>query len=218
MILGTIYILRRKQKILENQERLQARYFLIGIILSSIFILTTNLLIPTIFRTSYFSRFGPVFMSFFLSITFFAIVRHRLFGINFIIGKSLTVFVTAIIAYLTFYAVLGFDNFVFGGPYTTTAYLFGVLIAIGFTFSFIDLNKSFDEYIGKHITYSEYDPEEIRRIYLQSSSKELNLESLIQFTFETFKKYFETSDQEIYITDKETKVYHFTIIATTKKN
>src|SRR5690606_3468730 len=94
---------------------------------------------------------------------------------------------------------------------------FGVLIAIGFTFLFIYLNKSFDEYIGKHITYSEYDPEEIRRLYLQTSSKELNLEKLSQFTFDTFRKYFDTGEQEIYITDKETKGIRFHYTSTHKE-
>lgn len=203
VILSTIYVLSRKQRILENQEKLQARYFLIGVVLSSVFILVTNVLIPFVFRTSFYSRFGPVFMIFFLSITFFAIVKHRLFGINFIVGKLLTYFLTAAIAYITFYAVLAFDNLFLGGAYSATAYVVGILLALLFTLIFLYLNKSFEGYLGKYITYSKYNPEDIKRSYLQASSKELSLENLTKYTFGLLNEKLSVRSLEIILFDKE---------------
>lgn len=209
LIGSTIYQLARKQKNLENQERLQARYFLIGILLSSIFIFSTNLFIPTIFRTSYYSRFGPVFMIFFLSITFYAIVKHRLFGINFVIGKTLTYVLTALIAYITYYVVLGFDNVVFGSSYTLSAYIFGAIIAIIFTFVFIYLNRQFNNYFERHIAYSKFHPEDIKKKYLDYSSKELDLQKLTEFTSNIIIENISASEVEVFVFDRNARSIKF---------
>lgn len=148
-------------------------------------------------------------MIFFLSITFYAIVRHRLFGINFVIGKLLTYTLTALIAYTTFYIVLGFENAIFGSSYTLSAYIFGAIIAFIFTFVFIYLNRKFNEYFERHIAYTKFHPEDIKKSYLAYSSKELDIQKLTEFTANVITENILANEVETFVFDRTARSIKF---------
>jgi signal transduction histidine kinase len=70
-------------------EKLQLRFFLIGISLSFWIGIFTNLIYPTIFGSSDLSKFGPLGMVFVGIFTTYAIFKHHLFNIKMILAEIL---------------------------------------------------------------------------------------------------------------------------------
>lgn len=82
-------------------ERLQMRYFFLGLILLFSGILIGDLFLPALFSVSEFNLLGPVASIFFVLLTGYAIVRHRLMNIRFIIqrGVMYSVLLALIVAF-----------------------------------------------------------------------------------------------------------------------
>jgi len=77
-----------KRKILSPQQRLQANFILFGISVSVVFGVLTNLFIPYLIQTTQTEQFGPLSGIFFIVITTYAIVRHRLMDIRFVFRRG----------------------------------------------------------------------------------------------------------------------------------
>ncbi len=71
-----------------GKERLQFKYLFLGILLSTLVGVTTNLILP-LMGTSRFNRIGPAGTVFFVGMVAYAVIRHRLMEIEIIIRKTL---------------------------------------------------------------------------------------------------------------------------------
>jgi len=68
-------------------RKLQLRYLLLGILIGGIGAITTNLLIPLVWKTSRYSTLGPYFSLVVAGFAAHAIIRHRLMDIKVVIRK-----------------------------------------------------------------------------------------------------------------------------------
>lgn len=88
--------------------KLQAKYLLLALTITFIAGATFNLFIPTFFHGSYYFReIGPSSLIFFVIILGYFFVKHRLFGIQFLIKKSI-VYLTLISFIFTFFTFFVF--------------------------------------------------------------------------------------------------------------
>lgn len=83
------YILIKDRKKLQPIRRLQIDYFLFGLIIAFAIGFTTNAILPMLFQNWNLSAFGPFGSAIFLSFVTYAMVRHKLLGIEIILRKSL---------------------------------------------------------------------------------------------------------------------------------
>ncbi len=106
LVFGLILIIK-KYKEAKDLERTQWRYMLVGVSLSYILLITTNFLFVVILGTTYFTKFGPLFM---LPAVFgmaYAILRHRLLNVKAIATEMLTFVILSI----SLFEVLTADSF-----------------------------------------------------------------------------------------------------------
>ena len=82
--------LGRKYRVVRGAERHRMRYLFAGTFLAVAGGVTTNLLIPFVFRTSRFNLLGPLFTVFAITFISHAIVRHRLMDIRVVLRQSTT--------------------------------------------------------------------------------------------------------------------------------
>src|SRR2546428_9254958 len=90
-----LYSLAQQLRDASGIKKLQLRYLLLGIILGGTGPITTNLLIPLIWKTSEYSTLGPYFSLAFAAFSAHAIIRYRLMDIKVIIRQGV-IYVSAI--------------------------------------------------------------------------------------------------------------------------
>jgi len=77
-----------KLRVAKGFARAQLQYLFFGAVLAMAGGVTTNILIPLVFRTSRFSLYGPYFTLFWVGFTAHSIVRHRLMDIRVVISRA----------------------------------------------------------------------------------------------------------------------------------
>ncbi|MBI4562091.1 MAG: GAF domain-containing protein [Candidatus Rokubacteria bacterium] len=77
--------------------KLQLRYLILGLVVPGTLATTTNVLIPLLFGTSRFSKYGPLFSLIVIAMIGHAIIRHRLMDIRVVIRKGV-VYIAAFVA------------------------------------------------------------------------------------------------------------------------
>jgi len=87
-----------KYRYLTGKEKDQVRFFLVGMILTSVTILMTNLLLPLITNSSDSALFGPINSAIFVAISVYAITRKGLFKLKVVATQGLVMFLLFIIA------------------------------------------------------------------------------------------------------------------------
>jgi hypothetical protein len=100
-----IYTLWKTSNQASGTTRIQLLYLLLGISLTGAGAITTNLIIPVVWKTSQYSLLGPYFSLLFFSFSAHAIIRHRLMDIRVFIRKS-AVYVGAMIASAGIFALV----------------------------------------------------------------------------------------------------------------
>jgi PAS domain S-box-containing protein len=103
--LFAIYTLWNAIQSASGLRKLQLRYLGLGILLGGVGAITTNLLIPILFRTSRYSVLGPYFSLLVISFAAHAIVRYRLMDIRIVVRKGV-VYVCAIAASASVFVAL----------------------------------------------------------------------------------------------------------------
>jgi signal transduction histidine kinase len=123
LILYSIGILVRKFIILKSRiQRAQLKFLLVGITLTALGGLFTNLIYPLITGRSDFSRYGPLFFIFLILFTTYSIFKHHLFNIKMILSELL---ILGMILIMLVFTILS-ENWVDFVINLVTLLLFGV--------------------------------------------------------------------------------------------
>lgn len=101
-----MYLLWRKVRAASGLRKLQLRYLLLGILSGGAGVITTNLIIPLVWRTSRFSVLGPYFSLLLVSFSAHAIIRHRLLDIRLFVKQGAVYIAAASVAGILFTLVI----------------------------------------------------------------------------------------------------------------
>ena len=96
-------LLFKKYKKATGTERVQIQYLILGIVLTAIGTMITNLILPVGFKIFSLSNYGPAFFLIFVGFTSTSIARHRLFGIRFLLGRILLFLGLSIFTLVSFF-------------------------------------------------------------------------------------------------------------------
>ncbi|MFA5000745.1 MAG: ATP-binding protein [Candidatus Paceibacterota bacterium] len=150
------YLLYQRYRSVEGLQRLQIRYVLLGMILgfaggSTNYFLWYYIPIPPIFN---------IFTSAYVATVAYSIIRYRLMDIR-IVARKIFIFVGAsVVAYLTYYAILWFENNLLGGAYSSKSFLIGVVIAGLFVTLFQYSSRWIEKLANKYFFFSLYNYQE----------------------------------------------------------
>lgn len=129
----SIYSLVRKSKKVKGVEKAQLLYLEWGFFLGAILGATTNIILPVMGNYD-FQSIGPISTVFFVGSTAYAIIRHRLLDIRFVITRSLIYGALITLIGFLFIFILFISSQFFGGSSISRnveAFLVAILIVFG---------------------------------------------------------------------------------------
>ncbi|HXB03874.1 MAG TPA: ATP-binding protein, partial [Candidatus Angelobacter sp.] len=203
-----IYTLAKASSQALGTTRVQLRYLLLGISLTGAGAITTNLVIPVLWKTSRYSLLGPYFSLLFFSFSAHAIIRHRLMDIRVFIRKS-AVYVSAIIASGIIF-VLAAQPLARAAGYQHgdsvhpgTALVIALLLAIAFQ----PLKGWIQLYMNRYVYRESYDYQRTVREVTKSLSTILDLQSLLQYLTATIENTLKVETVVVYIWDPSRRTF-----------
>jgi signal transduction histidine kinase len=203
-----IYTLWRTSNQASGTTRVQLRYLLLGISLTGAGAITTNLIVPVIWKTSRYSVLGPYFSLLFFSFSAHAIIRHRLMDIRVFIRKS-AVYVAAIVASAAIFALIaqpiaraaGYQQG--DGVHAGTALVIALILAIAFQ----PLKSQIQLYMNRYVYRESYDYQRTVRDVTKSLSTILDLHSLLQYLTTTIENTLKVETVLVYVWDPSRRAF-----------
>lgn len=160
-ILLSFFILFKKLMSFSGVKKSQTQYVLFGLLLALLLGIFTNLILPSLGLQQY-GKLGPFSIIFFIAFTTYAIVRHHLMDIRFIIVKSITytfIFITIAFIYTFFIFILG--ALVFKSFTGREAYWSSIIVALVIAFTLQPIKKVFTKWTDKIFFKDHYNFEEL---------------------------------------------------------
>jgi PAS domain S-box-containing protein len=198
--LGIAYAVT-KLKTSSGRVRLQVQYLFLGAVLPACVAVTTNLIIPLIFRTGAFSPYGRYLSLIFVITTAHAIVRHRLMGIRVIIQKGV-VYVCAITVLAAIFIGLGeLGSYITPYNVDEIPLAAGMVIAVLVAIFFQPLKKWIEDALNRYVYRQTYDYQRTVREASRRLSTMLDLESLLNYLNEAISTTLKVELVAVYMRD-----------------
>lgn len=137
----SVYALFKKYRRAVGMERLQIWYLWLGLFLFLLMNLIFNVILPAIRGTYELYQIGNFSVVFFLGLTAYAVIRHRLMGIRFAIRKGTIYTLSAIIAFVIYTTMVFIVRGLFTEITSTNVYLLNSLAIIVIAISFEPLRR-----------------------------------------------------------------------------
>ncbi|MBN1332041.1 hypothetical protein JW978_04120 [Candidatus Dojkabacteria bacterium] len=187
-MLVSVIILLIKRRRSEKISKRQITIITIGIVLSSIFAISTNLFLPYLFGNFLLQHYGPLGTTFFtLSVTY-AILRYQFLDVRILVGRIVYYALIGSLFYLTYFTIYFFDIISFGGSETTGGVLSGIPNAIIFAMVFVWLNNFLRKQVRTRIINPGYDPLEETDQLSRKIATHLSIRDISQSTLETLSR------------------------------
>ena len=198
-----VYQLIYKFRKSKGVEKIQLQYILLGVVLTAVGALITNLILPVFFSLFYLSSYGPAFLIIFVGFTFISIVRHRFLGIRFLIGRILFFSSLSIFAVLFFFVFGFFAEKSLGGLISSNSILLSFVIAPIFAYGFLKFSEYMRKLIEERFVYVQLHPSEVLSKFLKLTSTQLDMDKISVYVVNTVKKFLNLEKVGVLIFDKE---------------
>lgn len=203
-VIAGIIVLAIKRSSSKGLEKDQISIMLLGLFVTSVFILTTNLLLPMVVSSTEFltniqhlSYLGIVF---FIGMTAYAIVKHRLFDIRAAVVRSVTYVLS--IAFIG--TVYGFVAFRFANIFLSDAPVvlqqaFYTILAIILAFTFQPIRRMFGKVSNAIFYRGKYDQRELVTNIGRILASEIELDTLCKQVINSLKSSIKIDKAEIVV-------------------
>ncbi len=194
---------RRYRGVLKAQSGLYA----IGILLTSIPGFIGNLILPYYQNYNY-VWIGPVASIFFLSLTGYSIIRHRMFDIKIVAARTFTYALIILILGSLYAGVLfAVSSFIIKDYTLTTSFLLtNAAIAVFFAFSYPVLRNFFNKITDRIFFRNDYQPADVLDQLGDIVSRYIDLDQLMSHATDLTDKYLRPSFVTMLLVDKQGSV------------
>jgi signal transduction histidine kinase len=182
--------------------RLQIKYCFIGMLLSSITGLVTNLLLP-ILGTSRFGGLGPSFTMIMVGFITYSILKHRLMDINIVLKKGTTYVLLLTLLFVPSFLLILLSQKVF---FNKISYLFStVIVALLFLITILFYRiKGQTEKVVEHLLFKgRYDYRETLGKFSKAMVSILDLQSLSKKIIETITQTMGVEKASLFLVNEE---------------
>lgn len=172
------YIFRYKGYSASERQRL--KFFILAlvvVILANIFV--HMVVARLILKTDEAYRWGNYSTIILLVAIGYTIVKHRLFGIRFVVGKSIYIISLSLIPFVTFYGVEVFLRKYLGGIYSSPAIVLGFFFAVLFIYFLFFANTRLNKFVNNKIIHTGFDPDLEREKLVKVISSELHIDKVV---------------------------------------
>ncbi|MCL4363691.1 ATP-binding protein [Patescibacteria group bacterium] len=201
---GSIYVLLKKLRSTAGVEKHQIKLIILGIISMPGLILFTNVIPILIFHNNSLVPLTPLLTLSFLSVTAYAIIRHRFFDIRFVIARSvsytlLIVFFGVIYAFL--FATLS-SLFTTQDIQTETVTISAIL-ALLMAFTFQNVKKVIEKYTDHYLYRDHYNASSLLYDLTLIMASTLKFEDLSHQFLKTLTSQMKISRAAIILADED---------------
>ncbi|PIY96619.1 MAG: hypothetical protein COY66_03745 [Candidatus Kerfeldbacteria bacterium CG_4_10_14_0_8_um_filter_42_10] len=165
----------------------QLLYTLIGLSLFAFVSILFGLVLPY-FKLPKVVPFDSQSSLLFIGFSAYAIIKHRLMDVRFIIRKFVFYFGLGIFIFIAYYIVAWVDENMFGGQYTIGAVLSALVMGPLFLMGFFYTARALRRIANKYFFTSLYDYQETMDNFAKRISATLNLNEVANVTVDTIKK------------------------------
>jgi len=183
-LLGGLFFLIRNYKCSIGINRLQIKYCFLGMLFTSAFGVTTNLILP-ILGTSKYSGIGPSFTMIMVAFTAYSIVKHRLMDINIVLKKGTTYVLLMLLLFIPSFLLIIFSQKLFYGKinYLFSFIIFSILCLV--TILFNRIKPRTEKAVEQLLFRDKYDYRETLGKFSKAMVSILDLQSLSKRIIET---------------------------------
>lgn len=176
-----LYTLAIQIKLASGVTKLQLRYLLLGVLIAGSGAITTNLLVPLIWKTSRYSVLGPYFSLILVSFSAHAIIRHHLMDIKLAIRKGV-VYGCSIAATASIFMLLALLlTSAAGSGYETIPLTAAIAIAVVVAIVFQPIKRWLQTSLNRYVYRETYDYQRTIREVSTQMSTILDLQSLLTY-------------------------------------
>lgn len=200
ILLVTIF---KYRKTVRGLDSLRLTYLTTGIVVGGTVALITNLIFPILTGSSNSTVWGPIAVSSISIFTTYSYVENRLFGIKFIVGKTLYNAILILLAIAFLYMTIGVQRYFYQTSYSQESYIVAIISSALFTLGYLKIRDIIKDKIFPVLAFSEYNPEEVREQFTKSISTKLNINTLGIEVISTLAKMFSLSKAGVIIFRKD---------------
>ncbi len=180
-----LYLLWRKLRMASGLRKLQLRYLLLGILLGGAGAITTNVVIPLVWKTSQYSVLGPYFTLLLVSFSAHAIIRHRLMDIRLVVRRGSVYLMAVAGAGAVFIALIGTIAALTATRTQDVPIAIQVALALGLALAFQPLKQWIQNGFDRYLYRESYDYRTIIREASRTIASLLDLKSLVDYLSDT---------------------------------
>jgi signal transduction histidine kinase len=186
-LIGGLFLLAQRFRRSHGREKAQVQLIFVGLFLSSLGLITTNLILPNILTVGpTVTRLGIYSILFLTGASAYAIVKHRFMDIRLIVARSVA-YTLLLTTLATLYggAVFGVSSFIFPGSQTSSGQnLLYIALAIVLAFTFQPLRRFFEKLTDKVFYRDHYDTQEVLNKIGTVLASEIVLERVLDKTLD----------------------------------
>lgn len=212
LFLFAVLRLYRSSRTASGLQRLQLRYLLLGVLIGGAGAITTNLLIPLIWRTSAYSTLGPYFSLVVAGFAAHAIIRYRLMDIRVVVRKGVVYFSSIVVVSLIFFLGAVLARLIVGYEEGLLPLPLALAMSIATAILFQPLKTYVHSSLNRYLYRSPYDYHRIVRDASHRLSTTLDLESLLSYLVRVIQKTFRVDFVCVYLRDELTRSFVLQLI------
>lgn len=211
----SLVFLARKLTVLKGIEKLQVRYVFLGAALFALCATTTNLLIPLLFKSSRFSRYGPLFSLVMNALIAHSIIRYRLMNIRLVIRRSATYALSVVTAAAVFIVLVSSASRISSVQPRELPLWAQLAFALAIALLFQPLKRSIQAWTDRYFFREPYNYQRTLREISRTMSTILDLQSLLTYACDAISKTVRPEFIAVYALDPTETVYRRLV---TRKN
>ena len=206
IILG-LFFLTNTYKVSTGISRLQITYCFLGMLFTSIFAVTTNLILP-ILGSSQYSGIGPSFTMIMVGFTAYSIVQYRLMDINIVLKKGTTYFLLLLLLFVPSAALILISQEFF---FKEINYLFSTLVLLLLllvAFFFNKIKPGTERAVEQLLFKNRYDYRETLGKFSRAMVTILDLQSLAKRIIDTITYTMSVEKASLFLLNEEKGGYY----------
>ncbi|HEV8485379.1 MAG TPA: ATP-binding protein [Blastocatellia bacterium] len=197
----SLFLLTRKLMILTGLQKLQVRYLFAGVLTAALGATIASLIIPLVFGTSQFSRYGPLFGILMIAIIAHAVIRYRLMDIKIVIRKGVVYVCAIIAAAAVFILIAEILKRLAGYEKDSIPILEAVIVALTLAIFFQPLKNSIQRSFNRYVYRETYDYQRTIREASRRLSAILDLDPLLDYLTSIVEDTFKAETVIVYLKD-----------------
>ena len=196
-----LFTLWRKLRLATGLRKLQLRYLLLGILLGAAGAITTNVIIPLVWKTSQYSVLGPYFSLLLVSFSAHAILRHRLMDIRLVVQRGFVFLLSVAAAGVIFVAIVAGVSTLMGTTPHDLPLVLQIATVLGIALAFQPLKQRIQNALDRYLYRESYDYRAIIREASRTVASLLDLRSLVEYLRRTVSETIRPDSVSVFVRD-----------------